>query len=263
MTEFGFIGTGNMGGALAKGVCMAVDPSSVTLSNRTRSKAEKLAGELGCKVGSTVEAASKNFVFIGVKPGMVEDVIDEIRDMISEDTVIVSMAAAVSIGKIEGFMGKKCGIVRIMPNTPVSVGSGVIAYARNEAVSDAKLSELLKALSGSGKCSEIPEKLFDAETALAGCGPAFVQLFIEALADGGVACGLTRAQATEFAAMTVMGSAKMVLDTGKNPAQLKDEVCSPGGSTIQGVRALEANGFRAAAIEAVVAAYEKSVNMGK
>ncbi len=261
MIEFGFIGTGNMGGALATAVCKSVKPENVILANKTLSKAEKLAKELGCKVGTNEEAASKDFVFLGVKPGMMEGVLSELKGTITEKTVLISMAAALTIEKIENFAGIKCPVVRIMPNTPVSVGAGVITYAKNELVTDEAIETLINALSEAGRCYEIAEKLIDAGSAVAGCGPAFCQMFIEALADGGVACGLSRQLATEFAAMMVMGSAKLTLESGKNPGQLKDEVCSPGGSTIQGVRALEQNGFRSAAIEAVVAAYEKTLQM--
>ena len=261
MKTFGFIGTGNMGGALATAVCKAVPADSVFLANKTFSKAEKLAEKLGCNAVSNEKAASMDFVFLGVKPGMMEALFEEIREYISEKTVLVSMAAALSIEKLESFAKIKCPVVRIMPNTPVSVGAGVITYAKNSLVSEEDAKTLTQALNEAGRCYEIPEKLIDAGSAVAGCGPAFCQMFIEALADGGVACGLSRPLATEFAAMMVMGSAKLTLESGKNPGLLKDEVCSPGGSTIQGVRALENHGFRAAAFEAVVAAYEKTLQM--
>lgn len=263
MASFGFIGTGNMGGALAGAVCKATDPKNVILANRTREKAEKLAAALGCKVGTNEEAIGQKFVFLGVKPNMMEGLLAGLKDLVTEDTVLVSMAAALSLEKLSGFVGKKCKIIRIMPNTPVSVGAGVITYAANENVTKEEILTLTEALKEAGKCMEIAEKLIDAGSAVAGCGPAYCQMFIEALADGGVACGLSRSQALEMAAMMVMGSAKMTLETGKNPGLLKDEVCSPGGSTIQGVRALEARGFRSAAFEAVVAAYEKTLDMGK
>jgi pyrroline-5-carboxylate reductase len=148
-----------------------------------------------------------------------------------------------------------------MPNTPVSVGEGMILYATGETVTKAEEAELLDALAGAGRLSPLPEYLIDAGSAVSGCGPAFVDLFIEALADGGVACGLPRKQAVEFAAQMVAGSARLVLESGQHPGALKDAVCSPGGTTIQGVRALENAGFRGAVIEAVIAAYEKNQDL--
>jgi pyrroline-5-carboxylate reductase len=154
-------------------------------------------------------------------------------------------------------------VVRIMPNTPASIGEGMILYTAGSGVDADALHVLLHDLSGAGRLSALPEKLMDAGSAVSGCGPAFVDLFIEALADGGVACGLPRAQALELAAQMTLGSAKLVLDSGAHPGVLKDAVCSPGGSTIQGVRTLEDGGFRAACMEAVIAAWEKTKELGK
>lgn len=266
MSTYGFIGCGNMGGALATAVCKATNPANVYLANRTRAKAEHLADELGCRVGNNEDVCWNDFIFIGVKPNMVEGVFREISDdLMGRDTpaVVISMAAAVSIDKLEKYLGASYPIVRIMPNTPVSVGEGVILYCKNDAVSDDQMNELLEALSYAGRCIEMPEKLIDAGSAVSGCGPAFAQMFIEALADGGVACGLPRATAVELAAQMVLGSAKMALESGKNPIELKDEVCSPGGTTIQGVRTLEEKGFSGAAMDAVISAYEKTLELAK
>lgn len=265
MAEFGFIGTGNMGGALATAVCKAVNPENVVLANKTKEKAQKLADKLGCKTGENIEAASCDYVFLGVKPNMMEGVIKDLMAYnMPPKGVFVSMAAALSIETLESFFGAyKAPIVRIMPNTPVSVGEGVILYAKNALVSDEQMLEIKEALKEAGTLVEIEEKLIDAGSAVSGCGPAFAYMFIEALADGGVACGLKRAQAVELAAAMVKGSASLVLESGKNPGQLKDEVCSPGGSTIAGVRSLEENAFRGAAMDAVIASYEKTLKMAK
>lgn len=265
MSEFGFVGTGNMGGALATAVCKAVSPETVCLANKTKAKAEKLAEKLGCKVGENIDAASKDFVFLGVKPNMMEGVI---KDLLNGNKplngVFISMAAALSMETISGFFGDSTTpLVRIMPNTPVSVGEGVILYAKNEYVSDEQMNEIKDSLRFAGTLVELDEKLIDAGSAVSGCGPAFAYMFIEALADGGVACGLKRSQAVELAAAMVKGSAALVLESGKNPGQLKDEVCSPGGSTIAGVRSLEENAFRGAAMDAIIASYDKTLKMAK
>lgn len=266
MSTYGFIGCGNMGGALARAVCKTQGASNVYLANRTRAKAEKLSEELGCRVCENADVCWNDFIFLGVKPNMIEGVLKEISDDLMErntPAVIVSMAAAVSIEKLEGYIGGKYPIVRIMPNTPVSVGEGVILYARNEAVSDEQMKELLEALSQAGRCVEMPEKLIDAGSAVSGCGPAYAFMFIEALADGAVACGLPRKTATELAAQMVLGSARLVLESGTNPIELKDAVCSPGGTTIQGVRTLEEKGFCGSAMDAVIASYEKTLELAK
>lgn len=264
MSTFGFIGTGNMGGALATAVSKSVDPSNIVLANRSKEKAEALSLKIGGKIGENADALGCDYVFIGVKPNMIAGVIDSLKGEISSKktpSVYVSMAAAVSIEKLEGFLGKDCPIVRIMPNTPVSVGEGVILYCANANVTDEALDELMSALSKAGSCIRIEEKLMDAASAVAGCGPAFADLFMESLADGGVACGLPRALATKLAAQMVLGSAKLLLESGKNPGLLKDEVCSPGGTTIQGVRVLEESAFRSAGMDAVIAAYEKTLEL--
>jgi pyrroline-5-carboxylate reductase len=150
-----------------------------------------------------------------------------------------------------------------MPNTPASIGEGIILYTPSENVTDEETGVFVSGMSKAGRLSALPEHLLDAGSCISGCGPAFVDLFIEGLADGGVACGVPRKQAIEFAAQMVAGAAKLVLETGKHPGELKDAVCSPGGTTIQGVRELEENGFRATAMNAVIAAYDKTVSLMK
>ena len=266
MATFGFIGTGNMGGALVKAVSKSVDPSDIIVANRTRQKAEELAGTVGCMVGDNLEAALCDYVFLGVKPSLIDGVIKDVNESIKlRDTssVLISMAAAVSIENVESFVGFKHPVIRIMPNTPVSVGEGVILYCTNDNVTPAAEEEFKKALSHAGALIKIEEKLMDAASALSGCGPAFVDLFMESLADGAVACGVPRATAIELAARTVLGSAKLLIESGKNPGLLKDEVCSPGGTTIEGVKALEDAAFRSASMNAVMAAYEKTLKLKK
>jgi pyrroline-5-carboxylate reductase len=172
------------------------------------------------------------------------------------------MAAGIPLDAIKKGLGEGISLIRIMPNTPVSVGEGVIAYC-TELLSSEKEAAFCSLLSVAGLVQKIEEAKIDAASALHGCGPAFVYLFIEALADGAVACGLPRDTALSFAAKTVKGAAEMVLETGKHPGALKDAVTSPGGTTIEGVRVLEEQGFRGAAMDAVIAAYEKTLALGK
>ena len=266
MATFGFIGCGNMGGALAHAVCKTVPADQVFLTNRTVEKAKALAEELGCCVALDNEAVagSADFIFLGVKPQMMADMLADIAPVLAKREtpfVLVSMAAGLTISAIRTMAGGEYPVIRIMPNTPVSTGEGMTLYTLSDNVSAAEEKAFLSALEASGRLSPLPEKLMDAGSAVSGCGPAFVDLFIEALADGGVACGLPRAQAMELAAQMVLGSAKLVLESGKHPGALKDAGCSPGGTTIQGVRTQERNGFRSSATEAVIAAYEKTLEL--
>ena len=179
----------------------------------------------------------------------------------SDRFVLVTMAAGTSIEKISVLTGAEYPTIRIMPNTPVSVGEGMVLYTSGFGVTAEEISEFLSAFSEAGRFAEVPERLIDAGASVAGCGPAFVDLFAEALADGGVACGIPRALALELAAQMIYGSVKLLLESGKHPGELKDAVCSPGGTTIQGVRALEEGAFRASVMNAVIAAYEKNFNL--
>lgn len=265
MAVFGFIGTGNMGGALATAAAKTLPGSEILLANRTAAKTEKLAEKLGCCASDSITVAdTAKYIFLGVKPQMVEELMDEIRPVLTgrkDRFVLVSMIAGTDIERILELAGRNVPVIRIMPNTPASIGAGMILYCRSKDVTDEELNEFLDGMKAAGRFSPIAEKLIDAGSAVSGCGPAFVDLFIEALADGGVACGLPRKSAVEFAAQMVMGSAQLVLESGKHPGELKDAVCSPGGTTIQGVRILEQRGFRGAVTDAVIAAYEKTLTL--
>ena len=263
MPVIGFVGTGNMGGALARAAAKQQE-NSLLLANRTATKAQALADEIGGSVTDNAGViAAANYIFIGVKPQMLHGLAASCAGEFEKrggDFVIVSMAAGSSIELIQSLFGSY-PVIRIMPNTPAAIGMGMILYACSKEVSEAQEQAFLQAMAGAGRFLKIDEKLIDAGSAVSGCGPAFADLFIEALADGGVACGLPRKQAMEMAAQMLMGSAALVLQSGKHPGLLKDEVCSPGGSTIQGVRKLEEHGFRSAVFEAVVAAYEKNKSL--
>ena len=263
MATFGFIGTGNMGGALARAARKKLPRENILLANRTAAKAETLAAELGCAAVDNAAAARADFVFLGVKPYLVAGLMEEIGPVLSARTdrfVLVSMAAALTISDLRQRGCRDYPLIRIMPNTPSAIGEGVIFYTC-DGVTEAERQTFLEAMSGAGRLLPLDDHLMDAGSAVAGCGPAFVDLFLEAMADGGVACGLTRPMALECAAQTLIGAAKLMLETGTHPGALKDAVCSPSGATIQGVRALEKGGLRSAVMEAVIAAYEKSAQM--
>ncbi len=267
MTTFGFIGTGNMGSALARSAAKALNKEQLLLTDSYAPVAEKLAAELGCKA-TDIEtvASSAKFIFLGVKPQVMAAMLGSIAPVLKnrkDRFVLVSMAAGVAIADIQKMAGGDYPVIRIMPNIPVSVGGGVILFDATEAVTAEEVETFRSAMACAGLVDRLPEKLIDAGSALSGCGPAFVSLFVEALADGAVACGLPRAQALRYAAQTVAGTAKMLLESGQHPGQLKDAVCSPGGSTIAGVAALEQGAFRAAVIEAVANAYQRTLELGK
>ena len=256
----GFIGTGNMGGALAR---VLKGKSELYLSDFVPQKAQALAGELGGTACDNRTAAAKaDYLFLGVKPYMAKEVLSGIADALlkrGKDIVLVSMLAGVKISALEEMLPERLPVIRIMPNIPAASGNGMIMYAWNDLVGEERLGAFVSAMSGSGELMPMPEKLIDAGSAVSGCGPAFVALFIEALADGGVACGLSRQDALKLAEATVAGTARHMAARGMSPGDMKDAVCSPGGTTIQGVRALEERSFRAAAMNAVIAAYEKTV----
>lgn len=260
MPTVGFIGTGNMGAALARAAVKSPLTDQLLLSNRSAEKPRRLAEELGGTVLDNRGVAQKaEVLFLAVKPQMLPDVIGEIRpelDARRDRVVLVSMAAGWSLEKLGAALGDR-PIVRIMPNIPVSVGAGVTLLCPNGQISAEELQTVEDLLAASGLVSELDEGHLDAAGGVTGCGPAFAAMFVEALADGAVACGLPRHEALAFAAQMLKGSAQLLLETGEHPGSLKDRVCSPGGSTIQGVRMLEERAFRAAVTDAVIATYEK------
>lgn len=263
--KVGFIGCGNMGSALARAVCK-VSEAKVYISDYNREKAATFAKDNGAEICDNEFIASEcDYIFLAVKPNMLSAVLSPLGAHLADNSgsVIISMAAGVSLEKLTGYVGASHAIIRIMPNTPAAIGEGMITWCKNAIASDSAVEDFLKLLSHAGRLDEIDEKLIDAASAVAGCGPAFAYMFIDALADGGVQCGLPRDKALLYAAETLKGAADMVMSTGKHPGLLKDEVCSPGGSTIEGVAALEAGAFRATTSEAVVAAFEKTKKLGK
>lgn len=265
MSVFGFIGVGNMGGALARAVAKNIPSENILVSDYDAEKAQSVANELGAAVSDNTEIAAKaDYIFIGVKPQVIEAVLGGIAPALSRRDsrfVFISMAAGVEIADVQRYAGGEYPVIRIMPNLPVQVSEGAILYTLGDGVCDSDERNFLQALDGCGSLIKLKENLINVGMAVSGCGPAFVDLFMEAMADGAVACGLPRNIAQQLSVQTVKGSAVLAQNSGKNPAVLKDEVCSPGGTTIQGVRKLEESGFRAAVMNAVIAAYEKNFNL--
>ena len=262
----GFIGVGNMGGALARAAARAVDPGRIVVSNRSPEKAEALSQALSCRVATATEVAeSCDLVFLGVKPQMMAGLLADLQPALERrktPVTLVSMAAGVSMAQIRAMAGGEYPVIRIMPNTPVAVGQGVVLYDQTDNVTVEAKALFLTAMGTAGLLDPLEERLMDAGSAVSGCGPAFADLFLEALADGGVLCGLPRAKAQAYAAQMLLGAASLAMETELHPGQLKDAVCSPGGSTIAGVKTLEQFAFRAAVIDAVEAAFEKTKALG-
>ena len=261
MLKIGFIGCGNMGGALAAAAAKCVD-AEIRLYDKDEEKARALAERIGATVCGIDGVCASHLVFLGVKPGVIPTVAGEIKNKLTvSGATVVSKAAGVSLEKLESSLGE-IPIIRIMPNTPAEVGKGMILYTANTRGSGS-IPIFLRAMEAAGRLDAIEERLIDAASAISGCGPAFVYMFIEAMADGGVMSGLPRDKAMLYAAETLIGAAEVVKQTGRHPGALKDAVCSPGGSTIEGVKALEDGKMRGTVSGAVVAAYEKTLKLGK
>ena len=260
--KYGFIGCGNMGGAIAR--ALSKSTTDIALADRS-GKGKVLASELGITYSDNASiAASCDRIFLGVKPHMMKDCLAKLQDTLAQrKPLLITMAAGLEIRQIEEFAGTRLPVIRIMPNTPTAIGKGVIQYCCNNLVDNAILADWLADMAPCGLLDSLDESLIDAASALSGSGPAYMYVFLEALADGAVACGVPRAKAYEYAAMTMIGSAEMYLATKTHPGALKDAVCSPGGSTIAGLRAMEEGGFRSAAMEGVIATYKRNKELGK
>lgn len=262
--KIGFIGGGNMAKAIIAGIINSgVATSDIMASAHTDATVAALKDKFGI-VATKDNVAVADFadiLFLAVKPAVLPGVIEEIKGIDYTDKLVVSIAAGQSLEKLTTLFGKKLKLIRVMPNTPALVGEAMSALSPNELVTDEEAQTVVKLFETFGQAEIVPEKLQDAVVGVSGSSPAYVYMFIEALADGAVAEGMPRAQAYKFAAQSVLGSAKMVLETGEHPGALKDAVCSPSGTTIEAVAALEATGFRAAVIEAERVCVEKSRNL--
>jgi pyrroline-5-carboxylate reductase len=274
MKQAAFIGAGNMGGALLERVCQGVPPADIVLYRPNRALGESQCARLGCTLADSGEAAVRDakYVFLCVKPQVLKDVLTGLIPALRENQaaggapVLVSIAAGVTLETLEAILkegGLDIPVIRVMPNTPAAIGQGILLIAPGSTAGEADYTGLTALLAQCGLLERVTQRELDLGMSIAGCGPAFVYLFIEALADGGVQIGLSRAKAQTWAAQMVTGAAQMVLQTGKHPGQLKDEVCSPGGTTIAGVAELEKMAFRAAAAQAVIKTAEKNSKLSK
>lgn len=263
--KIGFIGCGNMATAMINGILESgfADTKEVMASAKTSATQKRITEELKILCGSSNAEVAEfaDILFLSVKPQYYGEVIAEIKDIVREDEIVVTIAPGKTLNWLSEQFGREMKIIRTMPNTPAMVKEGMMALCKNKNVTEEE-AEQVRSLCGSFARTEwVPEHLMDVVTSVSGSSPAYVYLFIEAMADAAVADGMPRAQAYKFAAQAVLGSAKMVLETGKHPGELKDAVCSPGGTTIEAVRVLEEKGFRSAVIEAMKACTKKSRGM--
>ena len=263
--KIGFIGAGNMAEAMIKGMLLSYEKLNLAVSDtnverlevlRTQYKVESVAKDNG-KIADFAD-----IVVLAVKPQVIPAVLELLKGRL-KGKLIVSIAAGIKTSFIEDILGADTRVVRVMPNTPALVLEGASAIAPGKSATEKDLDLVKEMLEAVGVCIIVDETKMDAVTGLSGSGPAYVYQFIEALSDAGVMMGLTRANATMLAAQTVLGSAKMVLDTGKHPGELKDAVTSPGGTTICGLHELEKGGMRSTVMNAVQAAARKSEELGK
>ncbi len=264
MAKIGFIGMGNMGSAILKGLLKHGGSQELQFTAAHKEKMEQVTRETGVPhaASNAACAAWSEYLILAVKPQYFDSVFHEIRQSLRPGQIVISLAPGIAIASLKERLGGQVRVVRAMPNTPALLGEGMTGIAYDgSAFAEEEQAELLRIFSACGRVERVEERQMDAVGCVSGCGPAFVYMFIEALADGGVKYGLPRKTAYEMAAQTVLGSAKMVLETGRHPGELKDAVCSPGGTTIAGVSALEQWGLRNSVIKAADACYEKSRGM--
>lgn len=257
----GFIGAGNMGGAICAALVKSglFEGENIFIYDKDGEKAGSLAKECGVQSSDIRTTASAEILLLAVKPNVLYSVIDEIKGYITPETIVVSIAAGQPIAKIEEAFGGEIRLMRVMPNTPALVGEAMSALCPNKLLEKSgEAEDIVKIFESLGRAEIVSEGLMDAVTGVSGSSPAYVFMFIEALADAAVMAGMPRDKSYTFAAQSVLGSAKLMLETGKHPAELKDMVCSPAGTTIEAVRVLEEKGMRSAVIEAVRACVEKS-----
>lgn len=262
--KIGFIGCGNMGGAVAKAAALTMDGKDLYLTGKSARRSEALAREIGANACDKETICREcAYIFLGVKPQNMAQVLAEMAPVLSarrDRFVLVTMAAGLEISRIRAMAGGDYPVIRIMPNLPVSVGEGVVLWCA-DGVKEDETEAFKTMLARAGRLEAVEEKLIDAGSAVSGCGPAFACMFIEALADAGVSCGLRRDTAQALAEQMLLGTAKQLLETGAHPGALKDAVCSPGGTTIAGVMALDEGAFRSDVQKAVLAAYEKTLKL--
>lgn len=264
MAKIGFIGMGNMGKAILSGILKNFPREEVVFSAKTEATKKMVYKETGVEYAdSNAECANRcKYLILAVKPQFYEEVLKEIRYMITPEHVLISLAPGKTIDQLKLNLGKDKRIIRVMPNTPAMVGEGMTSIScRKEEFSSVELDVVEKIFTSCGKAEFVDEHLINAVVCASGSSPAFAYMFIEALADGAVRCGMPRKQAYMFAAQAVKGAAAMVLESGEHPGALKDRVCSPGGTTIEGVAVLEEYGMRGAVLKASEAVYKKCTQM--
>lgn len=267
MKKIGFIGAGNMAGAIIGGIVKSglVKAENITATAKTMTNLKNLEKEY--KINITLDARevaiNSDILFMSVKPNIFDGVLENLTDLIDNKKIVVSIAAGKSINQIENIIGSDKKIIRTMPNTPALVNEGMTAICPNKNIDEDELKIVKSIFDSFGKSEVIAEYLIDAVIGVSGSSPAYVFMFIEAMADAAVIAGMPRKQAYNFAAQAVLGSAKMVLESGKHPGELKDMVCSPGGTTIEAVKVLENEGLRSAVINGTMACIEKSKSMTK
>lgn len=260
MKTIGIIGTGHMGASLARRLVLNSDVK-LYLSNRTKEKAINLSKELNCVCCDNFKAAKCDYVLIGVKPQQGFELLESIKNELNKNTVIVSMMAGITTSSIKEYVSNP--VIRIMPNTPVLVGEGMTFYCYTSDVDKKVLDEFINLMNPTGKLLFIEESKFDIATVISGSGPAYIDAFIDYLASSGMLYGLTKEEAITLTTQMVLGSAKLIMETGKDPVILKNEVCSPGGSTIEGVKYLDKGDFELIIKECVTASYLKNKELGK
>ncbi len=270
--RYGFLGAGNMGGAMIGGLLKSglAEKNQIIASVHTESSQKRVADGFGIAVTLSNREVAENsdILVLAIKPYQFPEALPEITEVLEPDQIVVSVAAGKSLSDIDTALlsmnvAGKLKVARVMPNTPAMVGEGMSAVSFNDRFTVDEKQKVMAIFSSFGKAEEVPESMMDVVTGVSGSSPAFIYMLIEAMADEAVLHGMPRKQAYTFAAQSVLGSAKMVLETGKHPGALKDDVCSPGGTTIEGVAALEAAGFRNAIMEGIDAAITKSEAMGK
>ncbi len=259
--KYAFIGCGNMGGAIASALSRTT--KDILLCDKDTDKAAALAARIGCTVGELKDAAQCDTIFLGVKPQSMNGMLSALSPLLSPNAMLVTMAAGLTMEKINAFAGGNRAVIRIMPNTPVAVGKGMVLYCTNERVSAEKEAEFVSDMAPCGILDKLAEELIDAGCSLQGCGPAYMYMFLEGLAQGAVSCGLPEEKAISYAAATMAGAAEMVLQSDISPATLRDNVCSPGGSTIEGVKVLQKSGLYEMTAAAIQAAYKRNKELGQ
>lgn len=265
--KIGFIGCGNMGTAILGGLIASgqVLPGNIWVYTPSPDKVEALHEQYGVNAAQSAQEVAQiaNIVFGAVKPNVMLKVLGEVSSSLDKDTVVISIAAGVTLDSLAKALGHDRKIIRAMPNTPALVNAGMTSITPNALVTSEDIADAVNIFRSFGLAEVVSETMIHPVVGVSGSAPAYVFMFIEAMADAAVLGGMPRKQAYQFAAQAVMGSAKMVLETGQHPGELKDMVCSPGGTTIEAVKVLEEKGFRAAVMEAVVKCMEKSEHLGK